>query len=200
MTDSNREAWLEKAIQKFGKDLFKPVGYTIPKVRVSVGLPYGRGSKKAIGQHWVPEASDDKVGSIFISPTINYGVEVLGTLVHELVHASVGNQFKHGPKFRKCAVAVGLEGPMKATVAGDALTVEIKKIIKAIGKYPHAKLNLAMRPTKKQTTRMLKVHCPTCDFTCRAALTKIIASGVPLCGCNHKPMDFELPDDGEIDL
>lgn len=190
-----REEWLTLAIEKFGREHFKKQGYDLPKVKVSVGLPYGRGGKKAIGQHWHPNASDDKVGSIFISPTIDDGSQVLGTLIHELVHAAVGNEAKHGPKFRKCALSVGLCGKMQSTEETPELKEQFKFLVKTIGKYPHAKLNLAMNPTKKQTTRMLKVHCEGCGFLCRAALTKLLEIGPPSCACNGVPMTVDFPED-----
>ncbi len=193
--DSNREEWLTKAIKKFETDLFKAHGYKVPKVKVSVGLPYGRGSKKAVAQHWIPAASADGLGSIFISPTVDDGVEVLGTLIHEMCHAAVGNECGHGKIFKKCALAVGLEGKMKSTTSSKELVSSIKKLIKDIGPYPHARLDLGQRPTKKQTTRMLKLQCIGCGFVCRATITKIIEVGPPLCACNKEPMFFEFPDE-----
>lgn len=191
-----REEWLTKAIHLCTAHKFKKAGYTVPNVRVSVGLPHGRGSKKAIGQHWHPAASDDKVGSIFISPTISDTVEVLATLVHELVHASVGNEAKHGKTFRKCAEAVGLEGKMRATVPGEQLKEYFhEKLIKRLGTYPHSRLNLNDSPIKKQTTRMVKMECVPCDYKCRASLTKILDLGAVYCpGCMNQ-MEVELPEE-----
>lgn len=178
---------------------FKPKGYKVPKIRVSVGLPYGRGSKKAIGQHWHPHASDDKVGSIFISPTINDTEEVLATLIHEVAHGVVGNEAKHGPKFRKCAIDIGLTGKMTSTVAGDELKKYFKTVlIKKIGVYPHSRLNIEEgRPTKKQTTRMVKMFCPKCEYIARAALTRILDSGPTICPCNNKAMQVEMPEEDQ---
>lgn len=191
-----REEWLQKAITLCAAHKFKPAGYKVPNLRVSVGLPYGRGSKKAIGQHWHPKASEDKVGSIFISPTINDTVQVLGTLVHEIVHGAVGNEAKHGPLFRKCAIAVGLEGKMTHTTAGADLVKYFKKIImKKIGKYPHSKMNIETgRPDKKQTTRMIKMECE-CGYKCRASLTSIMENGPVICPHNMEPMTVEMPDE-----
>jgi len=183
-----REQYLEKAIKKFS-EMFKRHGYTVPKVKVSVGFPGG--GKKRIGEHWRPEASSDKVGSIFISPVIDDGVEVLGVLIHEMVHAAVGNEAGHGPVFKKCALAVGLEGKMRSTTAGKDLEKVIKKTIRSIGKYPHTRLNLLKRPTKKQTTRMIKMECRECGFICRASMSKILEVGPPLCACNSEPLYFE---------
>lgn len=189
-----REEYLQKAIEKFCRPLFKNCGYTIPPVKVSTGFPGGRGGKKAIGSHWHPNASDDKIGSIFISPVIDDSLKVIATLMHECVHASVGNEAKHGEKFRECAELIGLEGKMTATYAGSKLESQIEKYVKAHGPYPHAKLNLEMNPTKKQSTRMIKMECTQCGFICRASLTKILEVGPPLCSCNKKPLFVELPE------
>ena len=199
MKKVTREEWLTKAINICTNFKFSPKGYKVPKLRVSVGLPYGRGSKKAIGQHWHPRASEDKLGSIFISPTINDSTEVLATLVHEIVHGVVGNEAKHGPVFRKCAVDVGLEGKMTATNATDDLKKFFKKfVIAKIGKYPHSRLNIETgRPDKKQTTRMIKMECEECEYKVRGALTKIIENGPVICPCNEKPMIVDMPEEGD---
>jgi len=196
MSRENRELWLLKATYPHLERLFKQrlaacntsvlKDAKFPIVKISVGLPYGRGGKKAIGQHWAPEASDDRKGTIFISPTIDDAIEVLGVLVHELVHAVVGNEAKHGPAFRTVATAVGLEGKMTATVAGAELVKELKAIVERIGEYPHAKLNLAMHPIKKQTTRMIKMECPECEYIARASRKVILELGAAICpGCGN---------------
>lgn len=195
MNDRNRELWLLRATYPYLQRLFKRHGYRLPLVKVSVGLPYGRGGKKAIGQHWAPEASDDKKGTVFISPTIDDSLTVLATLVHELVHAVVGNEAKHGPRFRKVATAVGLEGKMTATVAGNALNEELRKIIGRLGKYPHAKLNLEMNPIKKQTTRMIKMECPPCGYIARASRKVIEQLGPALCGQCGNEMNVDWGDE-----
>lgn len=191
MNDRNRELWLLKAIETHLRKLFKQHGSDLPEVKVSVGLPSGRGSKKAIGQHWSPEASDDRKGTIFISPTIDDSVEVLGVLVHELVHAVVGNKAKHGPVFRAVAVAVGLEGKMTATVPGENLRKVLEGVVERLGKYPHAKLNLEMNPIKKQTTRMIKMECPECGYIARASRKVLSEMGPALCPCNEEAMRVE---------
>jgi hypothetical protein len=155
-----REAWLIKAIVELKAGVFKHS--QVPDVKVSVGLPKGKST--AIGQHWSPEASDDKRGSIFISPVLDKADHVLATLAHELVHSVVGNHAGHGPAFRKIAKAIGLTGKMRATVAGPDLILELNKITEKIGAYPHSKLNLNNGPSKKQTTRMIKMQCPECEY------------------------------------
>lgn len=185
--EKSREDWLRKAMGVYFERVFKQHGYKLPQVRISVGLPYGRGGKKAIGQHWSPKASIDNKGSIFISPTIDGSVEVLATLAHELVHAAIGNEKGHGPEFKECAVKIGLEGKMRATVASAKLQETLKDLIKRIGKYPHRRLNLEMHPIKKQTTRMIKMECVNCEYIARASRKVIEAHGPAICpGCEHQ--------------
>lgn len=187
-----RESWLDKAVSLISKNLFAKRGYKVPNVRVSVGFPYGSRGSKAIGQHWAPEASIDKRGSIFISPSQANGLEVLSILTHELVHAVVGNKVGHGPEFKKCALDVGLEGKMRSTTAGPELESLLGVILKRLGKYPHAKLEPGHGPVKKQTTRMIKMECFDCDYKVRASLTAITTHGAVICPCGEE-MQVEVP-------
>jgi hypothetical protein len=191
MAKLTREQWLQKAIAICASRLFKQNGYQVPAVKVSVGFPGGGSARTRIGEHWHPEASDDNMGSIFISPVLDETAEVLAVLIHELVHAAVGNAAGHGPEFKQCAVAVGLTGKMRSTVAGDELKSLFPKITKEIGEYPHRKLNLDERPTKKQTTRMIKCECLDCGYIARTSKANIENLGAPLCPCNSEAMAVE---------
>lgn len=91
-------------------------------------------------------------------------------LTHELCHAAVGLEAKHGPVFAKCAKTMGLEGKMTATTAGKDWHMWAGPIIDQMGTIPHAQLagGLTSAP-KKQTTRMVKCECNTCGFLFRTA-------------------------------
>lgn len=199
-----REQWLQNAVVEM-EPLFKKNGYKVPAVRVSCGWPIsgGRGTKKgvAIGECWDKSAASDKVAQIFVSPRIKDEVEpcgVLATLVHEVVHAVVGNKEKHNKVFGKCARSVGLEGKLTHTSAGAELTEAMKAWVKKLGPYPHATLNPAKRPTKKQSTRMIKCECTACGYVVRTS-AKWLAVGAPICPCNEESMHFELPEGADED-
>jgi hypothetical protein len=183
----NREAWLIAAIEEV-RPLFKQHGADIPQVKVSTGFGYGRGknSLKIAGQFWSPKSSDDSIGTVFISPLSSDSLDVLGTLVHELVHAVVGVQHGHGPVFRKLAVAVGLTGKMASSKSSLNLVAEtLKPIIEKIGAYPHATLRVKDAGIKKQTTRMVKQECKACEYIVRSSLTAIKQHGPVICpGCS----------------
>lgn len=193
MKSMTREQWLLNAIKILEKEKFKPVGHPFVKTRVSVGFPDG--SKKAIGQYWYPQSTKDGYGNIFIHPGQGDPGDILAILVHELVHNSCGAT-GHGKKFKKLALEVGLEGKMRATVAGKELKTYLKKLSKRLGKFPHSAIKPnAKPPTKKQGTRMVKIECGDCGFICRAAMSKIIEVGAPLCACNEQTMTVEVPDE-----
>ncbi len=185
-----REAWLLKAIKILAEEKFYPMGHKFNSLRISVGFP---SRKKAIGQWWEPKSTKDNHSSIFIHPGKGEPVEILEILVHELVHDAVGAKAGHGPKFKKLALGLGLEGPMRSTSAGKELTKYLKDVAHRLGKFPHSALKQNASPVKKQTTRMLKMACLDCGYICRAATTTIIDHGPVLCPCNSEPMDVEIP-------
>ena len=185
---------------------FKKSGYSIPKVRVSCGFPsvraMSRGKYRA-GECWSGAAAEDGKCQIFISPRENNVVAkdgVLEILAHEATHAAVGLEHKHGKVFRKCATAIGLEGKMTSTAAGDALVEQIKGWAKKLGAYPHAAIKPGARAEKKQTTRMVKCTCKECGYSLRTSRLWLDKAGAPLCPCNQEPMSYEVPkelqDDG----
>lgn len=185
--DKNREKWLLIATSKLRNGLFKQHGADVPPVKLSVGIPSR--SKRAIGQHWIPAASDDKLGSVFISPVLDDALEVLAVLVHELVHASV-KVTGHGPAFKKLALKVGLEGKMRSTTAGPELIKYLKKMLEELTPYPHKKLNMKHDPVKKQTTRNLKMQCSECGYISRSSKSFIELFGPVICPCNNEPMEL----------
>lgn len=185
-----RETWLNKMTARLAPD-FERVGAPLPgKVRVSCGWPSTGKGGRAIGECWSPKASADERHEIFISPKISDGIEAGAILVHELVHAALGTDAGHGPKFAKVAKALGLEGKMTATVAGEELRERLNALVQEIGDYPHAALAALAAPRKKQTTRMIKVTCPECGYTIRTT-KQWLEVGTPTCPCGTK---MEAPD------
>jgi hypothetical protein len=104
---------------------------------------------------------------VIISATISDEATVLGTLIHELVHVTVGVEHGHKAPFRKAMRAVGLEGKPTATVPGAELLAAIKKWTDG-DPYPHKALGKSMTDgKKKQSTRLLKLECPKCGCKVR---------------------------------
>jgi hypothetical protein len=180
---NTREEWLNAAV-----DLLRPIfkaraKVALPKnIRISCGwTSTGRRSSR-IGECWSKKSSADGHIEMFISPTLSDLIDVLQVTTHECVHAGVGLEAKHGPIFKAAAHAMGLEGKMKATVAGEAFKAEVAKpILAKLGAYPHGALSggLSSGP-KKQATRLIKVWCPECEYTTRIT-QKWIDVALPTC-------------------
>ena len=186
-----REEWLVAAVAAL-TPLFEELGETVPAVRVSVGWPGGNGRKNSvIGQCWATGASADKVAQLFISPVLDDAVRVLDVLTHELVHAVDDCQSGHKGRFAKIAKALGLEGKMTATVAGEDLKAKLEGIVGELGEYPHAALANAQGADgpKKQTTRMMKVECAEgSGYKARMTRQWLEEFGAPICPCHEERM------------
>lgn len=178
----SREAWLKAATDELCP-LFANAGAELPiRIRFAIAFPSTGRRGKRIGECWDQSASGDGHFEIFIRADYADPNEVLAILVHELVHSAVGLEAKHGKAFKRLALAVGLTGPMRSTVAGARLLNRLTQISKDLGPLPHAKLGwgLSNRPPK-QDTRMLKVECATCGYVCRVARKWLDEVGLPLC-------------------
>lgn len=173
-----REDWLN-AFAKAAAPEFARVGAPLPaEVRVSIGFPSSGIRSKAIGECWSKLASGDQHFEIFVHPELQGSdARVADVLTHELVHAAVGLEAKHGPVFKKIAVALGLEGKMTATIAGDEWRRWAEPILAELGPMPGASLASAISNRKKQGTRMLKLTCTACGFSCRTTKKHIEAAG-----------------------
>ena len=182
-----REQWLESAADYLYTDLIGELGH-LPKGKgwqVSCGWPSTRSQsskRRRIGECWHPESCDDKkTAHIFVSPALVDPVEVLSTLLHELIHAICGNEAGHKGPFKRVAVAVGLEGKMTATTAGEELTKRLNALSKTLGKYPHSALK-GINRKKKQSTRMVKIVAKSCcGYVCRTTRKWIESEGLPEC-------------------
>lgn len=197
-TSMQRQEWIEKAVTAL-RYHFSSNWYVVPdNVRVSVGIPKGsHGAHKAIGQCWSDLASEDGHFEIFASPELGFKgepkpgnqatIDMLATIAHELVHATVGLA-GHKGEFKTCALAVGLAGKMTSTVAGEKMLSFISGLINEIGEYPAGALNIALR--KKKATYLLKCECQSCGYTVRTT-EKWLAQGAPICPTDDEPMKCE---------
>jgi hypothetical protein len=174
----SRENYLIQATDIMRKSLFKPKGYKVPKVELSIswatrGNKTAKGGVKTLGQCFNKVSHAGGINQIIITPyydgsTIKGSLDILGTLVHELVHAVDDCVSGHGKAFKDCALAVGLTGPMRSTGESEELKEYLRKnILDKLGLFPHKKVTL--NGTKKQTTRNIKVACDCCNFSFRTS-------------------------------
>lgn len=209
-----REQWLEAAIKEY-RGLFEQVGYPLPeRIHVSCGWGYGRAhaeSKDIGGQCWSGIQSHDGAPHVFIGPMLHEADEVLGTLLHELIHCALDPEMSHGKEFAKCAKALGLEGPMRSTRPTMELALDLAAAAASngpLGPYPHSPIemlpSLAVNDPKRQAVvavgggrgttapapqvnRWVGVRCPTCPGVrgghrvVKMSRTAL-EQGAPLCG------------------
>ena len=173
-----RELWLQNAVDLVSP-IFKNKGYTIPNVQVSCGFPSTGNKSKHVGQCWGKSSTNDGTNQLFISPVLDEPVQVLDTLVHELVHAVDDCMHHHGPEFKKIATDVGLQGLMREASAGPWLLEQLTAISRQLGKYPHSKINLAHSSSKKTGPRP-RAKCKKCGYEV-TPLKKWLHMGPPLC-------------------
>lgn len=176
-TWSTREEWLLAAVGMLAP-LFTQLGYGVPQCRVSCGFASSGVRNGHIGQCWPRRSGADEVNQIFISPTLADPVEVLDTLVHEMVHAVDDCQHKHGKEFKKIALKVGLQGPMRSAAAGPSLKARLQALAEELGPYPHGKLLVAMRKVARMPRPRAK--CPQCSYQV-PMLRQFLVYGPPLC-------------------
>lgn len=158
-----REAWLEQAAA-FLLDLMEQQGLPRVEVRVSCGWPSRGGisqRRTVIGQCFASQVCADGRPQIFISPRLVDPIQVLGTLLHELIHAAVGCEHGHGAVFSQAARKVGLAGPPTATTVGDALRPILEAYLAQVGPYPHAAIQV--RPSQKKPGSRLRLYECGCD-------------------------------------
>jgi hypothetical protein len=189
-----REGWLRELVHRCHEELFRNpmynteasdlVPFELPKFRIACSWPGGGSPRKRIGECWSSTASGDGATEMMVSPALGDPMRVADVVVHEMVHMYVGTEAGHKGPFRKLAVAIGLEGKMTATVAGERLMEALQRILDDMGDYPHAQLSTAGR--KKQSTRLLKVTCSDDDCGCvyRVTAKWVDAAG----GAMHCPV------------
>jgi hypothetical protein len=201
-----RESWLRAATDEL-RDYFKRSGYPLPaKIRFAIAFPSTGRKGNRVGECWHSSTSADEHFEIFIRADQSEPVEVLGVLVHELVHAVVPVDAKHGKKYRDAAVKIGLTGKMVHALPGELLQKRLDDIAASLGPLPHARLNIERGADnrgpadreKKQKARMLKAECEVegCGFLVRVAAAQVRNVGPPHCP-KHGAMAVDLPAESE---
>lgn len=185
---------------------FEMCGHQIPEnIRFAIAFPSTGRNGGRIGELWHSTTSDDGNFELIVRADIAHPVEVLGVLVHELIHAALPIEAGHGKLYKAAAIKIGLQGKMIHALPGPLLTPRLTEIAEALGPLPHARLNIergatnkgpADRP-KKQGTRMLKATCEgagPCGYTVRLTAKWVQEVGPPHCP-KHGAMTVEIPAD-----
>lgn len=202
-----REGWLRAATDLL-RQYFSESGFEIPeKMRFSIGFPSTGRQGKRLGELWHGSTSNDETYELFIRADVDTPSEVLGILVHELLHAVLPIDAGHGKLYKDGAAKIGLTGPMRHAMPNALLTGKLETIAADLGPLPHARLNIergrdnrgpADRP-KKQKGRLLKATCPdeSCGYNVRVVAKWVADIGPPHCP-KHGAMTMDAtPDDIE---
>mgnify|MGYP001617550953 FL=1 len=189
-----REVWLMAFVEAM-RATFKAKGSPLPKsIRVEVGFTSKGHKGKRIGECWDATASKDKTVEILVRPDQEDKVTVVAIVAHELCHAALGSKAGHGRTFKQLAESIGLTGPMRATVPGPDFKTMVAPMLRDLGPYPHARLDFTKGRSEgpgKQSTRLLKVVCPACDYTVRTT-RKWLDVGLPVCPCGEDMMEVDV--------
>jgi hypothetical protein len=181
-----REEWLTQAVHQI-IPIFERKGYRVPPVKVSIGFPSSGSKGRHLGQCWSTKSSEDGLNQIFIAPHLPTAIEVLDTLVHELVHAVDDCQSGHGENFKRIAKDIGLKGPMRSAGAGEALMKDLEQISNLLGNFPHGMLKIQRAPSNAGIKRP-GARCSTCGYEI-VMLKKYLEVGSPLCPKQHGVME-----------
>lgn len=201
-TPENREAWLTEAgrmiypvidavAQSFAND-YRPVPFE--DFAFSCSIPSGGSTqmRKVAGEIEYAAGTGNGKHEIRIAPSQDDSVQVVGIVIHEMIHAfAIGDG--HRRDFARIARFIGLKGKMTATYVekddekGDRLRCVVNSILTTIGEYPHQKVRAPVPRGKRGIgSRMLKIVCTDCDLVMRASATqaeKIDRCDCPVPGC-----------------
>jgi hypothetical protein len=203
-----RESWL-RAASILLRPHFESCGVSLgSNLRFAIAFPSTGRRSARVGECWHSSTSEDGTFEIILRADIADPVEVLGVLVHELVHVVVPIDAGHGKLYREAATKIGLEGKMRHAMPGQLLRAKLIELAETLGPLPHARLNIdrgrdnrgpADRP-KKQGTRLLKAECSGhgCGYTLRITAKWVDEIGPPHCP-RHGPMTMETPEATETE-
>jgi hypothetical protein len=183
--ESNRV--LAEAIKRFS--------LKIPVEKITVTIQ-SKGRKNALGWFWRNRWAKGAFHEINLCAEHLKDHNMGETLIHELAHAeNCHNEIadcdktgrRHNKKFKVQAEALGLEVEKVGSLgwAFTKLTPVSEKFLADI-KFDRSLFELfragAESKEGKAGTRMLKVKCPTCDYTVRTT-AKWLLVGTPTCPC-----------------
>lgn len=141
-------------------------------------------------------------------------IQIAGTTLHELAHVIAGYGAGHGPDWKAACKRVGLRHAKAAgqyhclanlspdvrmQVAGLTNPADGKPLVSNHNGYSPIKprpcgavhgVRGGKSRGKGSGSRMLKVSCGDCGYVARVT-GKWLATGAPLCPCNHKPMQSD---------
>jgi len=149
-----REKWLEDAYSKL-KGVF-PASYDLPQ---TASISVGDCGMDVLGRCYNATIHTGNLFTIILDFTEDRPLNVLGTLLHEMIHCLEGCR-NHGNKFMKVCFEVGLAMVCKNghTEITEQLKPRLEKIAQELGPFPHKKI---VRPIRDRNMRepAIKLIC-----------------------------------------
>ena len=176
------EQWYRQAVEYF-RPKFEAAGAKIPPFDISSGFTAaGVRPTRVLGQNFYEQPDRGMQRShIFLNPRATEPISLIGTVIHEVIHACCGPECGHKAPFKRIALAVGLTGPMRSTTWAPGASEEFAfQVAKMLGAFPNEKF---MGLYKKQKTRLLKVHCKRDGYKMRVTSNwlKLAVPACPIC-------------------
>jgi hypothetical protein len=174
----NREQWLKELANRAIPVIASSREYSEEEtsVKLSCGFPAKQGKRKQVNACLVPPTNSDEFNAeIFVTPELSAKREVARAVLPLLV-AVVTGDYQQRTNYRNAIRALGLNS--------EELPTWAKSLIEALPAYPHASLTLP--EVKKQSTRLIKVHCAPCGYIARVSRSTLENLGAPICpACNQ---------------
>lgn len=177
-----REEWLKRGVRTL-RPLLRKAGITMrDRWQVSMSLT---STRHAIGQCWYEGSSQSgQTANILISPELGDPVDVLDTLLHEMVHAALPLGTHHGAPFRRACADIGLtKGKPTEASAGPELRAVLERVSAFLGPFPHDAM--VVKGTGKRGTKggYWPVFCSPEDERYRVQISAkaLEAYGPPTC-------------------
>lgn len=203
MKNSDRVRWYEAAYTALRKQILPEAP---PDATIAVGFP----SRKKSGKHLVVgqcafDCIADHGGGFgaenLITVTLIQGdslVDSLATLLHEMIHASLDPEVKHGREFQQVCQRVGLQKPWTATEPNAELRNNLRAIVVQLegdlGYIPVGKYIPPPPKPKRKTTRK-KMGCSCVPQRTFTASRKLREQGTLICGvCKERFAILDLED------
>jgi hypothetical protein len=157
---NTREEWLTKAARMIRAELVDQLTDLTTDRDIKISIAPMR--SKRLGECWPSSRSPvDHKNEIFISAHNDDSMVVLETTTHELLHAYDDCKSGHKGAFARAARAIGLEGKLTATHAGEKLKNTLGEYVELLGDIPHSALTHANKDKGRNNNKLV---CDDCGF------------------------------------
>lgn len=193
---ANRESYLNHAVDLV-RPWFAEAGFEVPEVRVSIGWPRGARGKNVVGQCFGQGSTEDGIAQVFLTPARGADeiVPILGTLVHEVSHATVGVDEGHKGQFIVVQRKLGfLPKWTDSSNQTPELTERLAGLAERLGPFPHGALTLAAQEKQTQKTYMRLIQHEPCGWKIRCTQKQLdLAQDVITCWACGEEAQIEDP-------